>query len=322
MSRKLRLPVIKDLLRSGRTVTAGMLAERFECSERSIQRDIEDLRTNEKWPIDAGRNGYYLRDRSIAETKVTAPSEVAALVMAYDTLNRLNSSELAKQLKLSLLDLCVHAEGLTRFEWNKLQTAVNRREKDGEADFNHAIHGQLTLAILQQYVVDIRYRRLEEDHEFDRPVFPQRLIQRDGCWYLIAWDLVSKAQRTYALPRIAQVTIQPAPKNFVIPEFQDIHEHAFGIWTPYEDDGTLYEVCVELYGYWARIAKERHWHPSQRIEELNPDCVRIHFQLSELVEVKSWVLKFGGAAKVITPPALQGLVRKELKEMLKLNEGC
>jgi len=56
-------------------------------------------------------------------------------------------------------------------------------------------------------------------------------------------------------------------------------------------------------------------HPSQRLEELAPDRVRVHFRLSELVEVKSWVLSFGGAATVIAPDALRELVREEADQM-------
>jgi predicted DNA-binding transcriptional regulator YafY len=43
--------------------------------------------------------------------------------------------------------------------------------------------------------------------------------------------------------------------------------------------------------------------------------VSVRFRLSELVEVKSWVLRFGGAAKVIAPSELREMVRGEIAEM-------
>ena len=51
------------------------------------------------------------------------------------------------------------------------------------------------------------------------------------------------------------------------------------------------------------------------MEDLSPDQVRVHFRLSELVEVKSWVLGFGGAATVIAPEELRDLVREEVEQM-------
>lgn len=57
--------------------------------------------------------------------------------------------------------------------------------------------------------------------------------------------------------------------------------------------------------------------PSQRLNELAADRVRVRFRLSELVEVKSWVLAFGGAAWVIAPEELRGMVREEVEMMMR-----
>jgi predicted DNA-binding transcriptional regulator YafY len=309
---------VKSAFRENGTWTAGALAERMECSERTVRRCMDHLRDHEKWPIEAGKAGYFLREPSLAETRITAPQEVAALAMVHEALRLLGVSKLALEIRGELAKVCRRSEALGEIRWDELGEVIEQRTASGEVSLNYAIHGKLTLAILQQQVVEIRYRRLEEDHDFSRRVFPLRLICRDSCWYLAAWDLKSEDQRTYALPRISQVTVQPTPEGFVVPEFEDRYQHAFGIWTPYEDDGSLYEVCVELSGYWARIARERCWHPSQRLEDLAPDRVRVHFRLSELVEVKSWVLGFGGAATVIAPEELRELVGEEV-EAMKLN---
>jgi len=276
---------------------------------------MNHLRDVEKWPINSGKAGYSLREPSLAETRITAPQEIAALAMAYEALRLLGASKLAVEIRSELAKVCRRSEALDGVGWDEMGRVIDQRAAAGEVSMDLAIHGALTLAILHEQVVEIRYRRLEEDHDFSRLVFPQRLICRDQCWYLIAWDLKSEDQRTYALARISQVEVRQKPDGFVTPEFEDRYQHAFGIWTPYENDGVLHEVCVELTGYWARIARERCWHPSQHLEALAPDRVRVHFTLSELVELKSWVLGFGGAAKVIAPEELRELVGEEVEEM-------
>ena len=306
---------VKSALRDGVTLTADDLAAQMECSERTVRRCMDHLRDVDKWPIEAGKSGYFLRESSVAETRITSPQEVAALAMAYEALRVLGGSELGVQIRAELAKVCRHSDDLGEIKWEDLSKVIQQRRPVGEASLNQAIQGKLALAILQQQLVEIRYRKLEDDHEFSRCVFPQRLICRDSCWYLIAWDVKAEDQRTYALPRISQVTVRAKPKGFVTPDFDDRYQHAFGIWTPYESDGPLHEVCVELAGYWARIARERCWHPSQCLEELAPDRVYVHFRLNELVEVKSWVLGFGGAATVIAPDALRALVREEADEM-------
>lgn len=306
---------VKSAFREKGAWTAATLAERMECSERTVRRCMDHLRDQEKWPIEAGKAGYFLREPSLAETRITAPQEIAALAMVHEALRLLGVSKLALEVRGELAKACRQSEALGGISWDDLGKVIEQRAPSGDGSLNYAIHGKLTLAILQQQVLEIRYRKLEGDHDFSRRIFPQRLICRDQCWYLIAWDLKAEDQRTYALPRISQVTMQAVPEDFVIPEFEDRYQHAFGIWTPYENDGAMHDVCVELSGYWSRIARERCWHPSQRLEELAPDRVRVNFRLSELVEVKTWVLGFGGAATVIGPEELRELVCDEVEEM-------
>jgi predicted DNA-binding transcriptional regulator YafY len=227
----------------------GIVRERMECSERTVRRCMDHLRDHEKWPIDPSKTGYSLREPSLAETRITAPQQVAALAMVHEALRLLGVSKLALEIRGELAKVCRRSEALGEIRWDELGEVIQQRAPSGDISLNHAIHGKLTLAILQQQVVEIRYRRLEEDHHFSRSVFPQRLICRDQYWYLIAWDM--KAE-------------------------------------------------------------------DQRLEDLAPDRLRVHFRLSELVEVKSWVLGFGGAATVIAPEELRELVGEEV-EAMKLN---
>ena len=311
------LQFVKAALQEKSVWTAGALAARMECHERTVRRCMDHLRDVEKWPIEAGKSGYSLREPSLAETRITAPQEVAALAMAHEALRVLGVSKLALEIRGELAKVCRRSEALDGIGWDELGEVIEQRATSGEVSLNFSIHGKLTLAILHEQVVEICYRKLEEYHDFLRRVFPLRLISRDQCWYLVAWDIKAEDQRTYALPRISQVTVEPKPEGFVVPEFEDRYQHAFGIWTPYESGGPLHEVCVELTGYWARIARERCWHPSQRLNELAADRVRVSFRLSELVEVKSWVLAFGGAARVISPEELRGMVREEVGMMMR-----
>jgi predicted DNA-binding transcriptional regulator YafY len=295
--------------------TSAQLAVLMECSERTVRRCVDHLRDEGKWPIDSGKAGYTLREPSMGETRITSHQEIAAMAMAVEALRQLGGTRLAAQINSELAKLCRRTDAFQDIRWEELSGLVVPRESHAESPPDMAIHGKLTLAILQQNVAAIHYRRLEEVQGYARKVFPQRLICRDGCWYLIAWDLEADGQRTYALPRISTVEIHPLPDGFVPPPFDNRQQHAFGIWTPYEEDAVLQEVVVEIHGYWARLARERRWHPSQRLEDLAPDLVRVRFRLNELVEVKTWVLGLGEAATVIAPPELIEMVTGEIHQM-------
>lgn len=317
MPRPHHIQHVKSLLRDGDTWTADGMAGEMECSERTVRRCVDHLRDVEGWPVEAGKLGYFLREPSVMETRITSHQEIAALAMAYESLRLIGGTELGVQIRAEVAKACRHAGDLGEFRWEDLNKLIQERPSSGESTMDFEIQGRLTLAILQGQIVKIEYRKLEEDHSFVVNVFPQRLICREHCWYLIVEDLERGGQKTYALPRISEVETRPRLDGFVEPEFDDRYGHAFGIWTPYEAGGELHKVCVELGGYWARIAQERRWHPSQELEEISPDQVNVGFRLGELVEVKSWVLRFGGAAKVLAPAALRKMVCAEITEMSK-----
>jgi predicted DNA-binding transcriptional regulator YafY len=307
--------LLKSLFRERARWKAHELADRMECDERTVRRYIRHLTDTERWPIDGGKNGYALREPSRAETKLVGPAEVAALVMAHEALRALGSSELAGKLREELMRLCRGSRDLGNTGWQNLGAAIHHEAARGDAVMDADLYGRITLAMLQRQVLDIRYRRMEHKEPFTVRIFPHKWISRDQCWYLIAEDLERGGQRAYALPRVSGAAAVARPAGFVEPVFVDHYEHAFGIWTPFDPDAPLHDVCVELTDYWAGIARERSWHPSQRLEEISEWKVRVHFRVNELVEVKSWVLKFGGAATVIAPPALRGMVLEEIGGM-------
>jgi predicted DNA-binding transcriptional regulator YafY len=74
---------VKSAFREKETWTADALAGQMECSERTVRRCMDHLRDLEKWPIESGKAGYKLREPSMAETRITAPQEVAALAMVH-----------------------------------------------------------------------------------------------------------------------------------------------------------------------------------------------------------------------------------------------
>jgi proteasome accessory factor B len=304
---------VKALLRNGRPMTARQMAAELECNERTIRRCIDQLRDAEGWPVEGGRDGFHLRERTCAaETPITGPEEIAAIVMAHDALRRIGSSDLAERLRGELARICREAEDLAGVGWARLGETV---DGGGKALEKPSLFGLLSLAMIQGQLARIRYRRLQEDTAFPVRIYPFKWLRREGCWYLIASDLERGGLRTYALPRIVAAEIVARPARFVAPVCDDRHDHAFGIWTPGSADPEIMEVVVEISGYWARIARERQWHPSQVVEDRGPELVLVRFQVNELIEVKSWVLRFGGAARVLGPPRLLQMVRDEITAM-------
>jgi predicted DNA-binding transcriptional regulator YafY len=60
-------------------------------------------------------------------------------------------------------------------------------------------------------------------------------------------------------------------------------------------------------------AREREWHPKQRIRELRNGRVELTFRAGGAFEIARWILGWGDAAEVVRPPAL----RKDIASMLR-----
>ena len=76
-------------------------------------------------------------------------------------------------------------------------------------------------------------------------------------------------------------------------------------------------VRVRFKPHVAHVVRERIWHPSQEGRDDADGCVVVTLQVPINYEVLSWILGYGPAAKVLEPPSLAELVRKELGECLE-----
>ena len=66
----------------------------------------------------------------------------------------------------------------------------------------------------------------------------------------------------------------------------------------------------------APYIRERLWHPSQRIEELEDGRLVLHLYAGGLYELKSWILSQGAAAQVLEPESLRREIVDELRALL------
>ena len=58
---------------------------------------------------------------------------------------------------------------------------------------------------------------------------------------------------------------------------------------------------VRFSAWQARYIKQRTWHPSQEIEELDNGEIILSFQAGGFYEIKSWILSHGADAEVLEP---------------------
>jgi predicted DNA-binding transcriptional regulator YafY len=66
----------------------------------------------------------------------------------------------------------------------------------------------------------------------------------------------------------------------------------------------------------AHVVRERIWHPTQEIRELEEGALEVSLEVPINYEIVSWILGFGCAAEVLQPVSLRKRISEELQRAL------
>ena len=118
---------------------------------------------------------------------------------------------------------------------------------------------------------------------------------------------------TQAVERIQALEL--TEETFEIPQDLSVEErleHSFGVI--YEDP---FDVKVQFSPEQAPYIRERIWHPTQQIEELEDGGIILSLHAGGQYEIKSWILGHGSSARVLEPDWLRDQVVEELRSGLE-----
>ena len=229
MNRLERLYAINEAVRraSPAPVSAATLADRFDVSRRTIERDLKALRH-------AGAPLYAERGRSGGQRTLEDPrhvvltlseSEVAALVLALSSAGPdLPYGEIGRAAVDRLLDVLPDT---TRVGVDGLRSRV-RTSPNEQGSIDTQIRRILEQGVQQSRVINLGYidAHLESTR---RAVDPVGFLHRKSTWFLVGWCHLRNDGRLFRFDRItsARLTKQNAPGH----DF----ETALG-WVPFETE--------------------------------------------------------------------------------------
>ena len=150
-----------------------------------------------------------------------------------------------------------------------------------------------------------------------RVVDPYHLMLVEDGWYLIAHChrrgevLVFAAQRVRSARETGETFDRPA-------SFQ-VEDYMAGSFRTVRGEGQ-YRVVLRFGPEAAGRIAERIWHPSQTSERTNDGGLLLRFEVSDLREVKRWVMFWGADCEVLWPEELKAIVVRECQSMLGRNE--
>jgi len=151
----------------------------------------------------------------------------------------------------------------------------------------------------------------EKRHARVRPYF----LEPDAAGrsvYLIGFDEIVDAMRTYKVERISSSTV--TADRYEIPADFDPDRwlaHSWGIWS--SDTTEVAEVKLRFDPSVASRVRESVWHRSQRLEELPGGGVLLTVSVAGIVEIRPWIMSWGDAVEVREPPELREVVASAVR---------
>jgi predicted DNA-binding transcriptional regulator YafY len=225
-----RLYAIVEELRASAPArrSARALADRFEVSVRTIERDVSALQ-QAGVPIyaDTGRGGGYVLDktRTLPPMNFT-PAEAVAVGIA---LSQAGGAPFARSARTALLKIVAAMSASDGAEARRLADRIHFLVRE-ESDDRASVPAVVEEAVAVRQVTRLAYVD-RNGNETERDVEPVAFVSGPNDWYLIGWCRLREGPRLFRLDRIRRASLleETAPvRDFsdMAPRIPDLVAHA------------------------------------------------------------------------------------------------
>jgi predicted DNA-binding transcriptional regulator YafY len=298
-------------------VTIHELSDRVDVSTRTIRRDLRALQEAGFALYDEGEENETKRWRLDSQPfrgleAGLSVSDVAALYLSRAIVEALPGWPLADELRAALAKIERALNPRTReflAALPQVMTAKGGPRAARESGRLVDVTRRLFDAVRDRQVVAMRYFSAASNRAKPYVVHPYRLLLAHGGVYLVAWVPAYGEFRTFAVDRIERLSITGETFRQTRDLPADIFGASLGVfWADPE------EIEIEFEARIAPYVRGRVWHDSQQIVEIGGGRLRLTLNVSNDWALRSWILGFGSAARVIRPKPLADLIRHELAQ--------
>lgn len=308
-----RLLFIDKKIRDKTFPNCSSLAEEWEVSSKTIQRDIEYLRDMLDAPLSysAKNRGYFYTENSFTLPAFDLnDSDLFAIFIADKLLQQYKNMPVYPRLQSVFARI---EDSLPE------KVSFHPAHMDDKCSFvaspqtliNPQVWENIFTGLRESKSLTVSHKKPNSTEPLTRTIDPYHITSSQGEWYVIGFCHTRDAMRTFAISRINHAKVHE--NNFTIPDnfnFKKVANEHFGVhWGQ-----NSYKVLIWFGQDAAPYIQERQYHPSQQIEENDDGSINVALVTNHLLEVKRWVLSWGDQAKVLAPTALIDEIRDELEK--------
>jgi len=314
-----RLLFIDRKIREKCFPNCGTLAEEWEVSDRTIQRDIDYMRYELDAPVEysARKRGYYYTEEQYRLPAIAIrESDLFAIYLAEKLLTQYEGTPVYDNLRsvFSKIEACLPGKAAIR---------------PGDDPGLFTVLPPFTTVILPEVLTTVfdclrSSTRMEIEYRSPgggtawRKIDPYHGVRFEGDWYVVGHCHLRRAIRTFSLARM--VTVRRGTEQFVRPasfDFRKLSGSHFGIhWGADET-----KVRIHFTPRAAVYIRERQWHPSQRMDEQQDGSLILTLTVNHLLELKRWILSWGDDARVLAPRDLADDLRRTAVRMAAMADS-
>jgi predicted DNA-binding transcriptional regulator YafY len=293
------------------------LAQRFEVSERMIQKDLEVIRHGLKLPLLHSPEGYYFEEVPRLPALQYTFAEALALLLAVQAARQVSgvgSVELAAAV--ARLEALFPPEFIPLLRQAVGQPVITAQRE----------HRQQMLMLLNRALVEGRKVRMVYETRSrggkvsERVVRPYHIMPYVRSWQLIAYCERREAVRMFKVDRIREATLLDG--RYSVPADFDLDAYMGMGWGLMRGKAKEPVDVVLHFGPEAgRWVAEEYWHPSQQAEGQPDGSMLFKLHVAVTPEFVNWLLYYGSRVEVLEPPGLRERVAEEHREAAEVYEG-
>lgn len=298
-----RMLKVHQAILAGKYPNASTLARDMEVSTKSIHRDLEFMRDRLNLPIeyDGKKWGYYYSEPVSSFPSIQiSEGELFALLVAEKAVQQYRGTAFERPLTSAFQKMAAALPDAISFNMAAWDKTISFRIS-AEPIVDLKVFNTLASAATRSRQLEITYRKPGASAPEQRTIDPYHLANINGEWYLFAYDHLRGAVRTFTPARVKSAVL--TGQRFATPQKfspDTLLRDSFAV----RSGQSAHEVVIRFDITAADYIREKRWHASQKLRELDDGGVELRLKISSLPEIERWVLGWGGKATALQPSEL------------------
>lgn len=195
-----------EQIKGNKRPNSKLLADKFEISQKTAQRDIEFMRDRIGAPLEYSHvnRGYYYTDKGYELPPIwLSESELVAFILAKRLAAAIPDRNLKDSLSTFISKFSSRVSDKVGFNLDDIQDKISLKNIEYYT-VNESLFRKVVNALFSKKSLEIQYYSPHKDERTKRKIFPLHLLDYMGNWHLVSFCTLKNGLRNFALSRIEE----------------------------------------------------------------------------------------------------------------------